>query len=122
MGKQTLFHPVSLAIIRGAAEYGGFKLGKLRQQSYDLDANVAYYQTTVLSLPEDCKANPIEIRGRLNDLYSRDVLFTIVRINSDGRVTARFQTGDFDVPLEPIGYEQAVKRGLIHPETDDIPF
>jgi hypothetical protein len=122
MGKQTLFHPVSLNIIRGAAEYGNFKLGKLRQKQMDKDGNVAFYQTSVLSLPDDCKANPNEIRGRLNDLYSRDVLFTHVWIGINGKIAARFMTGDFDVPLEPITVKQAIERGILPEGADGIPF
>jgi len=119
MGKQTRSHPVSLNVIRGAAEFGGFKLGKLRQVDFDKLENVAYYTTTIDRMPGDCGTSPTEIKGCLNDLFSLDVLCTFVSLNSNGTRTARIMTGDFDKapPPAPRSVEE-----LTPEERADIPF
>lgn len=120
MGKQTRNHPVSLNVIRGAAEFGGFKLGKLRQLSYDEQFNVGYYKTDVLAIPDNCHRTPNEILGRLNDMYSQDVLFTLCSLTSGGSVLVRFMTGSFDRDNPPVSVEEAVRLGIVNAE--DIPF
>lgn len=120
MGKQTRIHPVSLNVIRGAAEFGGFKLGKLRQTSFDEQSNVGYYKTEVLVIPSDCHHTPNEILGRLNDMFARDVLFTLCSITSGNKVWMRFMTGHFDIFNPPISSEEAIRLGIVSAE--EIPF
>ncbi len=122
MGKTTKIHPVGLNVLKGAAEFGGFKLGRIRQESCDEAANVAYYRTEILVAPANCGRDPNELRGRLNDLYSRDVLWTAVSIHSSGVITARLITGDFDDQTDPKTVDEAVKSGLLSVDEDGIPF
>lgn len=51
MGKTTRFHPVSLHVIRGAAEYCGFKFGKIRQTSFESEAKFAEYEAEITRMP-----------------------------------------------------------------------
>jgi hypothetical protein len=48
MGKVTLYHPVSLYVIRGAALHGGFTLGRITQTRVSLAEGWAEYRATVL--------------------------------------------------------------------------
>lgn len=90
MGKQTLYHPVSLAIIRGAAEYGGFKLGKMRQTWFDKDRGEASYTTTLESIPQDCQDAPLHaIRKALSGLFASDVDVISVHQSRTGRIFAQ---------------------------------
>lgn len=87
MGKQTLYHPVSLAIVRGAAEYGGFKLGRMRQTWFDKSRGEASYATTLESIPQDCVDAPLHaIRKALSGLFASDVDVISVYQNRVGRM------------------------------------
>lgn len=78
MGKQTKFHPVSLNVLRGAAEYGGFKLGKVRQLTYEEWSNSASYKCDLVQFPPDCDLNPDKLHKTLNGLYAADVEVQLV--------------------------------------------
>jgi len=51
MGKTTKFHPVSLHVIRGAAEYCGFKFGKIKQKIAHPDRGAAEYTAELVQVP-----------------------------------------------------------------------
>jgi len=51
MGATTLYHPISLHVIRGAAEYCGFQFGKLKQLWNDPDLQIARYEATIQQVP-----------------------------------------------------------------------
>lgn len=55
MGKTTLFHPVSLHVIRGAAEYCGWRFGKIKQTFADLDNDIAIYDAEIVVIPDRVK-------------------------------------------------------------------
>lgn len=52
MGKTTLYHPVSLHVIRGAAEYCGWKFSKIHQTDCDKDRKSARYVAEVTTMPK----------------------------------------------------------------------
>lgn len=87
MGKQTQFHPVSLNVLRGAAEFSGFKLGKLRQIIMHADTGSAWYNTDLLKVPEDLRNSALHlIRERLNACYSSDVNVTGIWQTRSGQI------------------------------------
>lgn len=74
MGKATLYHPVSLHVIRGAAEYCGWKFGKIKQTSYDPDEQWARYAAVIQIIPERLKnATPVVRLNDLRDCFARDI-------------------------------------------------
>jgi hypothetical protein len=53
MGKKTLYHPISVTIIRGALEFCGVKPGRLTQRWSDLSIATAEYSLDIQRLPHD---------------------------------------------------------------------
>ncbi len=51
MGATTLYHPVALNVIRGAAEYCGWKFSKIMQTSADREMGFASYILTITRMP-----------------------------------------------------------------------
>jgi hypothetical protein len=52
MGKTTLFHPISLHVIRGAAEYCGWKFKHIHQTDAEPDRGRARYVAEVEAMPK----------------------------------------------------------------------
>jgi len=99
MGKQTRFHPVSLNVIRGAAEFAGFKLGKLRQVESSVKYNSAHYKAQVIGTPQDCqKKELLEIQNKLNSAFSDDVWVSNVWVTPKGAIYAEIRTGVLEAP------------------------
>jgi hypothetical protein len=59
MGKKTLYHPVSLHVIRGSAEYCGFRFGKITQGYVFPDDARATYHAEIVELPPEASALPM---------------------------------------------------------------
>lgn len=85
MGKQTKFHPVSLNVLRGAAEYGGFMFGKIRQLSYEEVNNSAVYKCDITKIPNNCDLTPLLIKARLDAMFAADVEVLEVWVTRSGR-------------------------------------
>lgn len=93
MGKKTLYHPVSLNVIRGAAEYCGFQLGKLKQLSVDREVGVAVYQTELLCVPADAAdSSNDKLRERLNGCFVADVDVENVWNTKTGRTLCQLRS------------------------------
>ncbi len=52
MGKTTLIHPIPLSVIRGAAEYCGWKFSRLVQKVCEPDLGRARYVAEIAIMPE----------------------------------------------------------------------
>lgn len=84
MGKTTLYHPVSLYTIRGAAQWGGFKLGEIRQLDADEEALTAYYAVELKDLPKDVANKRVErVREALQNCFQADVAIIAITYNSN---------------------------------------
>lgn len=95
MGKQTRFHPVSLNIIRGAAEYSGFKLGKLRQYDNSEVLGYARYTVQILECPQDCqKVELLTIKQKLSSAFSWDVSVRDVWVTRGQKIYADLFTNN----------------------------
>jgi hypothetical protein len=122
MGKQTRYHPVSLAVIHGAAEFAGFKLGKLRQVDVDEAEGMAQYIAPILQIPKlHEQSNPKLIQHALDSAFSSDVGVLVVWITRRGNWMCQLEALS-GAALEK-GYSAASKGDLhLHAELSDIPF
>jgi len=93
MGKKTLYHPVSLHVIRGAAEYCGFRFGKLTQTASDPTGYSARYIADLVDMPADCKDRALPyILARLNECFAADIHATELRAGTCHKIRATIKT------------------------------
>jgi len=94
MGKITLYHPISLTVIRGAALYCNWKLGRIKQTEADAESTFASYICEIVSMPDGMEDMPNKVIRRqlqhcfLDDIEVRRVWTTVngtwqARINVD---------------------------------------
>src|SRR5215510_4350411 len=99
MGKTTLIHPVGLHVLRGAAQYGGFVLGRLKQTDLYNDNQNAIYDTPVKSVPADLKSAGLqEIKRRFQELFASDVVVTRIWRTKGGVTMVEIITGPIREP------------------------
>jgi len=74
MGKKTLYHPVSLHVIRGAAEYCGFQFSRLYQRKADPEELTASYIAEIVGIPTDASQWPLwRIFAALTNCFMDDI-------------------------------------------------
>jgi len=84
MGKTTLYHPVSLHVIRGAAEYCGFKFDKIHQLNGYPELKTARYNITVVGFPQGWDKQPLDImQSMLQECFMDDMRVHWLRRNRD---------------------------------------
>jgi len=77
MGKTTLYHPISLHVLRGAAEFCGFKFGKVKQVFSDQRENRAKYVAEIVEFPggmDPDKASHKTLIGAVKKCFMDDIL------------------------------------------------
>jgi len=104
MGKITRYHPISLHVVRGAAEYCGFKFGTLKQVKSDPTGLTATYKAQVTVIPKHCKEkSPEYLRFALQDCFNADIKVESLSWTSKGSITATIKTaiyrGSENIPL-----------------------
>lgn len=88
MGKTSLYHPVSLTALRGAAQYGGWKISRLHQLRSDVETGTAEYRATIEEGPKDYRDWPARaIRRQLGHCFMEDCEVTQVVVSDPGLVT-----------------------------------
>jgi len=114
MGATTLYHPVSLHVIRGAAEFHNFKFGKIKQTRHDFKRCEAVYEAEIISMPKGLTLYSNEvIQRQLDHCFADDIQVTNVWKSKAGIYRARLE-------VKVQGVEQAE-----FPEIDtepDFPF
>ncbi len=101
MGKITHYHPVSLHVVRGAAEYCGFKFSKLKWLKSSPTGSSATYRFTLEKLPANLKDAPIGlIRSRLIECFNADIHVGTMRQTSKGAITGEITTLLFADPTQ----------------------
>jgi hypothetical protein len=98
MGKTTRFHPVSLHVIRGAAAYGGFGLGTLRQVQLSTDGRHAWYRAEIVNWPKGLKperSSFTTLLGAIRGCFANDIEITSLSRRPNGRYYI-----DIDVMLD----------------------
>jgi len=90
MGKKTLYHPISLHVIRGAAEYCGWKFGKLSQIAGDIETGHALYLAEITVMPRGASLWPIAtIRKQLQHCFMDDIVVVAVSHTLRGKWIAK---------------------------------
>lgn len=93
MGKTTLFHPVSLQTIRGAAIQCGFVLSEIRQIAYSTEENEAFYRAIIVIAPVDFyDLSQENQKSMLQECFLDDIAVSWVGRNVKGQTCANFAT------------------------------
>lgn len=120
MGKKTLYHPVSLHVIRGAAEYCGFQFGKLKQMWSQPEELSARYEVTIQQIPPrfQDKSNSI-IQEALQNCFMDDIRVHWVHNTKSGVLACFLQ-----VQINKKATLEEIAEDLIaeHSIAGDIPF
>jgi|SRR6267142_4839898 len=114
MGKTTLYHPVSLHVIRGAAEYGGFQFGKLKQMWSSRENATARYEATIQQTPAwltNCSS--LIIQNELQTCFMDDIRVHWVHNTKSGVLACHLQ-------VCVIGADEYIQLSLADPGV--IPF
>lgn len=86
MGKHSLYHPLSLNVLRGAAEYSGWKIGRITQVSADQSRSTARYCLTIERMPRGASEWPIgTIRKQFQHCFMDDITVSAVWISPHGQ-------------------------------------
>lgn len=74
MGKKTLYHPVSVAVLRGAMEYCGIQPGRLRQLFSSRHTASAIYTCDIVAVPKGLWGHQMqEIATAIQACFASDV-------------------------------------------------
>lgn len=102
MGKTTLYHPVSLHVIRGALDYGGFAVGRIRQVWANRETGMAGYVCELVKAPKGFMAqSPRNQVDQLNGLFSNDITVTHIATCYGGRPRRRATNIRIETALHP---------------------
>lgn len=85
MGKKTLYHPVSVNVLRGALEFCGITPGRLRQLDSDRETGTATYEMRIEKMPasmarkstrecaqaiQSCFASDVEVKAYGSEFFA----------------------------------------------------
>lgn len=108
MGKKTLYHPVSLHVIRGAAEYCGFQFGKIKQRWAVPETQQASYDLEIARMPGDLATSGtlLRIHHDLQECFMDDIEVSWVHMTQSGkwscRLWVKLKRGDQDIEKLPV--------------------
>jgi len=87
MGATNGYHPISLHVIRGAAEYCGFKLGKIRRIASLPAEGKAIYNVEIDHAPQGWQGwSTKTYRHQLQHCFMDDIKVVDVRMRFAGKV------------------------------------
>ncbi len=93
MGKKTLYHPVGLYVLRGAAELMGFDLGDIRQIQFDPESQTAFYTVQLRKIPYTLrKKHPKAVKDAFNECFSTDVMVHSISYTEAGGYVVQIAT------------------------------
>ncbi len=93
MGKTTLYHPISLNVLRGSAEQGGWRLGKFKQIFALTDAAEAMYRVDILKYPKDLEDLSLaKMKEFLESCFAGDVAVLGIWVTKSGFYYAEIRT------------------------------
>jgi len=95
MGKTTLYHPVSLHVIRGAAEYCGFQFGTIKQKWSDREKQTARYDVEIVKMPGDLMETGtlLGIHHDLQNCFMDDIRVHWVHMTQSGTWACQLAVG-----------------------------
>ena len=86
MGKTTLYHPLSLHVIRGAAEYCGWKFKHIKQTSSDIDEGWARYTAQIEIMPKEVWRTSLDtMQQNLQSCFLDDIRIYYLRKTRTGK-------------------------------------
>ncbi len=90
MGATKHIHPISLHVIRGAAEYCGWKFGKIKQVQYYVGLDKAEYVCELSQMPRSADEWPVKIiHMQLQHCFMDDITVASVWVKPGGKFMAR---------------------------------
>jgi len=96
MGKKTLYHPVSLHVLRGAAEYCGWQFGRLQQTKSDPTGLSATYKADIVKFPKHVQGMALSVmRYELQNCFNHDIRVAVMTGDSNGKLYATIVTRIF---------------------------
>lgn len=85
MGKTTLYHPISLLVIRGAAQYCGWQFGRITQARNDPTKGIAEYTCEiVLRSARAANMTNQDAQIDLQNCFMDDIKVTSLRTSKHG--------------------------------------
>ncbi len=88
MGATKGYHPISLHVIRGAAEFCHFKFGKIKKIAEFPEQQKVVYVCNVDSAPRGADDWPPKVyRRQLQHCFMDDIRVTSVRLSTSGDTT-----------------------------------
>lgn len=105
MGKTTGYHPISLNVIRGACDYCGWKLGKIKRIAEMPEQQKAVYHVEILHAPRGSDDWPPKAyRRQLQHCFTDDIIVTSVLLSTSGQnravITVQLNRSPMDQILE----------------------
>ena len=89
MGATTLYHPISLHVIRGAAEYCGWRFGRIKQIGVDKALGKARYECQIQEMPRNAINWPVKtLKNQLQHCFMDDIVVERVTAHSNGSAYA----------------------------------
>ncbi len=89
MPTTSLFHPISLYVIRGSLIHCGWTPGRISQLACNMTNGTARYRVAITKVPKQEKdASPSRMKTLLNNCFMEDIEVTEVWHKSDGTITA----------------------------------
>lgn len=74
MGKTTLYHPVPLNVVRGAAEYCGWKFKKIKQYESNQERGHASYKAEIEAMPKSLWGGSLDqMEKHLQECFLDDI-------------------------------------------------
>ena|SRR5256885_1141326 len=104
MGKTTLYHPISLTVLRGSMIHNGFIPGRLVQIIANHEKNLAIYKLELKQLPADLyEVSPARVAACLQESFMDDVKVIGVWYTRNENYIAEIRV---QLPTNPIGFDQ----------------
>jgi len=107
MGATKGYHPVSLHVIRGAAEYLGYKFGKIKKIAEFPETQKAIYAVWIEKAPRGAGDwSPKFYQKQLQHCFADDITVTSVRLSTEAPAIAVLK-----VQLDPTPMDEFLEGG-----------
>ncbi len=126
MPASTLFHPVSIYVIRGSLIHCGFTPGRLSQLGCNQTLGTARYRIAITKVPkQERDASPARMKKLINDCFVDDIECTEVWHKSDGSITAyisvdvhRGEPNQLTIPESSYSLENSIESGVKNEQSE----
>jgi len=121
MGKTTKYHPIPMSVIRGSAEYCGFKFGKIKQTHVDQEFGRSWYIVDVDVIPDKYKDLAINLMSQvLQDCFVQQIEVRWLRQSKSGQWRVDLLVDINRVVMPPVAPNGGGGGGGEYPENDDM--